>query len=171
MSDKAETTTAPLTADQFRSDRELGFTRIIDAPPALLYRCWTEPELIKQWFTPRPWTTPVVETDVRAGGTTFIVMRGPDGSEHPNRGIYLDVVPNAQIVFTDAFTSAWQPSEKPFMVGIVTFEDAGDQKTKYTARVRHWSEDDCLSHEKMGFFSGWGAATDQLEALAKSLRS
>ena len=149
--------------------RELSFTRILDAPAAVLFRCWTEPELIKQWFTPRPWTTPVVETDVRAGGSSYILMRGPDGTEMPNRGVYLDVVPNERLVFTDAFTSAWQPSGKAFMVGAVTFEGTGDGKTRYTATVRHWSEEDCETHKAMGFYDGWGKATDQLEALAKSL--
>ena len=47
---------------------ELVLTRLIDADPMDVYRCWTEPELMKQWFTPRPWTTPVIENDVRLGG-------------------------------------------------------------------------------------------------------
>lgn len=154
-------------ADQ-PSDRELVLQRVIDVPAATLFRCWTEPDLVKQWFTPRPWTTPTVEMEVRPGGASLIVMRGPDGQEHPNRGVYLDVVPNERLVFTDAFTSAWQPSEKPFMVGTVTFEDLGG-RTRYTARVAHWTVEDRKAHEAMGFNEGWGKATDQLEALALKL--
>ncbi len=60
-------------------DRELSITRLIDAPRHALYRCWTEPELLKQWFAPLPFTTPLAELDVRPGGAGHIVMRGPDG--------------------------------------------------------------------------------------------
>lgn len=160
-----------MNADAETADNghELTIIRIIDAPAAKLFRCWTEPELMKEWFTPRPWTTPVIETDPRAGGSSYIVMRGPEGQEFPNRGVYLEVVPNKKIVFTDAFTSAWQPSEKAFMVGIVEFEDLGDGKTRYTARARHWNAEDKKTHQEMGFEPGWNAATDQLEVLAKKI--
>lgn len=151
------------------SDRELILNRLIPAPREKIYRAWTEAELIKQWFTPRPWTTPVVEVDVRPGGSNFILMRGPDGSEFPNRGIYLEVVPNERLVFTDAYTSAWEPSPKPFMTVVLTFEDAGEGRTNYTARVRHWTAADREAHEKMGFHPGWNKATDQLVALVTQL--
>lgn len=148
--------------------RELSLTRLMDAPRATLYRCWTEPELMKQWFCPKPWTTPVIEVDVRSGGSNFILMQGPNGEEMPNRGVYLEVVPNEKLVFTDAYTEAWKPSAKPFMTGIITFADEGG-KTRYTAIARHWSDEDKKTHEDMGFHEGWGKATDQLEALARTL--
>ena len=149
--------------------RELTLTRVIDAPPEKLFRCWTEPELMKKWFCPRPWTTPHIETDVRSGGSSFVVMRGPDGQEIPHRGVYLEVVPNRRIVFTDAFVNAWEPSAKPFMVGIVEFEPMPGGKTRYTAHARHWTVADREQHEKMGFHEGWGKAADQLEEVAKTL--
>ena len=139
-------------------------TRIIDAPAEKIFRAWTEPELLKQWFAPLPWTTPTVETDVRVGGSSLFVMRGPDGTEFPNRGVYLEVVQNQRLVFTDAYREAWEPSEKPFMTVILTFEEAGG-KTKYTARVRHWTEPDREAHETMGFHIGWPICTEQLAAL------
>ena len=151
------------------SDRELTLKRVMNASPDKLFRCWTEPELMKQWFTPRPWITPVIETDVRTGGSSYVLMRGPNGEEFPNRGVYLEVIPNKKIVFTDAFTQAWEPSEKPFMVATVTFEDAGNGRTSYTAVARHWTVADRETHEQMGFHDGWGKAADQLEALAKTL--
>ena len=154
--------------DTSSMNRELILTRLIDALREKLFRAWTEPELLKQWFTPRPWTTPVVEVDVRPGGSSFILMRGPDGNEFPNRGVYLEVVRNEKLVFTDAYTAVWEPSGKPFMTAVLTFEDEGG-KTRYTARVRHWTEADRESHEKMGFHEGWGKATDQLEALVAKL--
>ena len=150
------------------SDRELVLTRIINAPREKLFRAWTEPALITQWFTPPPWETIRAETDVRPGGAILIVMRGPDGTEVPNRGVYLDVAKNERIVSTDAYTSAWEPSAKPFMTTILTFEDLGG-KTRYTARARHWTAADCEAHVKMGFHQGWGIATDQLAALVARL--
>ena len=156
------------TADANHTDRDLVLTRIIDAPREKVYRCWTDPELVKQWFAPRPWSTPEVRMDVRAGGSSHVVMRDPDGNDYPNPGLFLEVVPNEKLVFTDAFTSAWQPSEKPFMVVILTFEDEGG-RTKYTAIARHWTVADREAHEKMGFHEGWAQCANQLEELAKSL--
>ncbi|MFI5357335.1 MAG: SRPBCC family protein [Opitutales bacterium] len=155
--------------DTFPADRELVIERVLHAPREKLWRCWTAPELIVQWFTPPPWKTVAAVMDVRAGGASCITMRSPEGQEFPNRGIYLEVAPNERLVFTDAFTAAWAPSEKPFMVGILTFADAGPGKTRYTARVRHWTLADREAHEKMGFYHGWGIATDQLEALAQRI--
>ena len=156
-------------APQPDESRELVLQRVINVPREKLYRAWTEPELIKQWFAPKPWTTPHVEFDLRPGGSSLIVMRGPDGQEFPNPGVYLDVVKNERIVFTDAYVRAWEPSAKPFMTGTVTFEDLGGGRTRYTARVTHWSVADRQAHEKMGFHEGWGKCTDQLEALAATL--
>ena len=150
------------------ADRELVLTRLINAPREKVYRCWTEPQLMKQWFAPLPWIAPVVEVDVRPGGANLIVMRGPDGKDMPNRGVYLEVVQNERLVFTDAYVKAWEPSEKPFMTVILTFEDEGD-KTRYTARVRHWTVADKEAHEKMGFHQGWGICADQLEALVAKI--
>ena len=148
--------------------RELMLTRLIDAPVAALWRAWTEPELLKQWFAPRPYTTPVADIDVRTGGTSRIVMRGPDGQDMPMRGVYLEVVPQRRLVFTDAYVRPWEPSEKPFMTGIITFDPEAGQ-TRYTARVLHWTEADREAHEKMGFHQGWGQCTDQLAALVAGL--
>jgi uncharacterized protein YndB with AHSA1/START domain len=150
------------------ADCELILTRIIHAPREKVYRAWTEPELLKQWFAPKPYTVAVAETDVRPGGASRIDMRGPDGKDIPGKGVYLEVVKNERLVFTDAYTKAWEPSEKPFMTVILTFEDEGG-KTKYTALVRHWTVADRDAHEKMGFHQGWGQCADQLAELVARL--
>ena len=150
------------------SEHELVLTRLIDAPRRALFRCWTEPELLNQWFAPLPYTITRAELDVRPGGTSMITMRSPDGEDMPLPGVYLEVVQDEKLVTTDAYTSAWVPSEKPFMTAIVTFTDEGG-KTRYTARARHWSAADREAHEKMGFHEGWGQCADQLAALAAKL--
>ncbi|WP_407519559.1 SRPBCC family protein [Methylobacterium oryzisoli] len=157
-----------MTQDQGRADRDLVLTRLIPAPRRALYRAWTDPVLLKQWFAPLPYTVPHAELDVRPGGASLVVMRGPDGSEFPNRGVYLEVVENERLVFTDAYTAAWEPSDKPFMTAIVTFADEAGG-TRYTARARHWSAADREAHEAMGFHEGWGRCADQLAGLAARL--
>jgi uncharacterized protein YndB with AHSA1/START domain len=149
-------------------DRTLTLTRLIDAPPERVFRAWTEPELLKQWFAPLPYATPVAELDLRPGGSNLIIMRDPDGKDMPMRGVYLEVIKNERLVFTDAYTEAWRPSEKPFMTVVLTFGNEGG-KTRYTAKVLHWSIADREKHEQMGFHQGWGICTDQLAAVVDKL--
>lgn len=153
---------APLAA------RELTLDRVLDATPEQLFRAWTEPDLLKQWFCPKPWSVSSATLDVRPGGSNLVVMVSPEGQEHPNRGVYLEVVENERLVFTDAFTQAWVPSEKAFFVITITFEPQ-DGRTRYRARVQHWTVADREAHEAMGFHAGWATATDQLAALAATL--
>jgi uncharacterized protein YndB with AHSA1/START domain len=161
---KAQKTMSTSTSTAPLSERELVISRLVNAPRERVFKAWTDPELLKQWFAPLPWTTSVAELDVRPGGSNLVVMRSPDGKEFPNRGVYLEVVENERLVFTDAYTKAWEPSEKPFMTVVLTFGDEAN-RTKYTARVLHWTVADRQTHEKMGFHEGWGRCIDQLEAL------
>jgi uncharacterized protein YndB with AHSA1/START domain len=156
------------TLDRARSAHELVLDRLLAAPRATVWRCWTEPELITRWFTPAPWTTTEAEVDLRVGGASRVVMRSPEGQEFPNLGTYLAVEPERLLVFTDAYVGDWVPAEKPFFTGILTFADEGGG-TRYVARARHWTAEDLKRHEEMGFHEGWGKATDQLEALARTL--
>jgi len=152
-----------------KADHELVLTRLMDAPADKLFRCWTDPDLLKRWFAPKPYTTPVAEMDLRVGGATNMVMKGPDGQEMPNPGTILDVVPGRKLVFTDAYTGDWMPREgAPFMTAVITFEPEGG-KTRYTATVRHWTDEDVKKHDAMGFHQGWGMCADQLEALARTI--
>ena len=109
---------------------------------------------------------------MRPGGGNLIVMKMPDGTEMPNRGTSTwRWFPNEKLVFTDAYGADWQPKDgAPFMTVILTFEDAGPGRTRYTARVRHWSlADPREACEAMGFHAGWGQCADQLAALAATL--
>jgi len=151
------------------TSRDLVLDRVLGAPPDKLWRCWTEPELLEQWFCPKPWYVTDARIDLRPGGECFTVMNGPDGERVENTGVYLDVVPGKQLVFTDAFVPGWRPSGRPFMVADVRFEDAEGGRTRYTARVMHWTAEARDEHEAMGFHEGWGKAADQLETLARTI--
>ena len=147
---------------------QLVLTRLINTSRHQLFRCWTEPALITQWFTPPPWKTLAAEVDVRPGGPSLITMQGPDGTLMSNAGQYLAVEPGRLLAFTDAYVGDWVPSAKPFFSCVLTFDDEAGQ-TRYTVRAMHWTAEDCAAHEKMGFHKGWGIATDQLSALAATL--
>lgn len=144
--------------------RDLVLTRLIDAPAEKIYAAWTQPDLLTQWFAPKPWSTPRAVLDVRVGGASVVTMADENGTEYPNPGQYLEVVPNEKLVFTDAYVGDWEPSGKPFMTVIITLTPEGG-KTRYTALARHWTAEDRKTHEQMGFHDGWGICADQMEAL------
>jgi uncharacterized protein YndB with AHSA1/START domain len=149
-------------------DRTLTLDRVLAAPRAKVWRCWSEPKLIEHWFCPQPWRCARAEIELRPGGRFRTVMNGPNGEVVDSTGVVLDVAPGARLVFTDAYVEAWDPSPKPFMTAMVTLADAPGG-TRYIARAAHWSAADRKAHEEMGFQEGWGRAADQLERLAASL--
>ncbi|SMO76071.1 SRPBCC family protein [Paracoccus laeviglucosivorans] len=148
---------------------DLVLERVLNAPRAAIWRCWTEPALLEQWFCPKPWSVSDARIDLRPGGEFFTVMNGPGGERFENIGVFLDIVPGEKLVFTDAFVPGWRPNGKPFMAASVILSDTDDGRTDYVARAMHWNAETKAEHEAMGFHQGWGAAADQLEALAKTL--
>lgn len=148
--------------------RALVLDRVLAAPRMAIWRCWSEPELLKQWFAPAPWSVAEAELDFRPGGETRIVMRGPDGEQAPARGVYLEIDPGRRLVFTDAYKAGWQPSEKPFFTGHISLDDLSGG-TRYIARALHWTEEARIAHEAMGFHEGWGKCAEQLEKLAQRI--
>jgi uncharacterized protein YndB with AHSA1/START domain len=150
------------------SNLDLVLERVVDVPPQLVWKAWTEPEHIKRWFTPKPWQTVDCEIDLRPGGMFRTVMRSPEGQDYPNIGCYLEVIPNKRLVWTDALLPGYRPSAEPFMTGIITLEPTG-AGTRYVATAVHRDVESRKKHEEMGFFEGWGTALDQLVAHVKSL--
>lgn len=148
--------------------QELSIDLVLDAPKEKLYRCYTDPKLLQQWFAPKPWTIKSVDIDVRAGGRFDFVMASPEGQEFPNSGIFLAVEPNKRLVTTDASNSEFKP-QGPFMIAEVTFEDAGNGKTNYRAVARHWTAEAKEQHAQMGFVEGWTQTARQMEELAKTI--
>ena len=147
---------------------DLSFTRTLAVPRSLVWECWTSPEHIPHFFVPRPHKVTKIDIDLRVGGrsnSTFVV----DGQEMPQRGVYLEVIPNTRLVFTDAYSEGWKPSPNPFMTAIIDLADAPGGGTLYTATARHWKPETREMHEKMGFYDGWGTVATQLEEYAKGL--
>ncbi len=144
---------------------DLSITRLIDAPVDAVWRAWTEHTA--EWFCPRPWTTEIQAMELRPGGRSALILRGPNGEQNPLEGVYLEVVPHRLIVSTNAFTAGWHPQE-PFMVRLDAFAEEG-AGTRYTATARHWTAEARDNHAAMGFDAGWNAATDQLVEVAVRL--
>ncbi len=153
------------------NDRTLSITRTINAPRAAVWRCWSEGDLLKQWYCPKPWSVSVAELDVRPGGKSHIVMNGPNGDGlNIIHGQYLEVVDGVSQTFSDAFVGDWMPADKvPFMVGYVKLSDLPDGKTRMEWGAHHWSVEALELHKTMGFEAGWNAAADQLDVLASGL--
>lgn len=157
-----------MTAYKTDPKLDLVLERIVDVPPELVWKAWTEPKHLMQWFTPAPWKTVDCEIDLRPGGIFRTVMRSPEGKDMDNAGCFLEIVEHRKLVFTDALLPGFRPRDGGFFTGIVTIEPVKGG-TKYTAIAVHKDEAGKKAHEDMGFHSGWGTALDQLVAYAKTM--
>ncbi|MEH1893114.1 MAG: SRPBCC domain-containing protein [Nostoc sp.] len=165
MSNKNDSTDA-------QSEREIVITRVFRAPRELVFKAWTDPKHVVQWWGPKGFTTRVTELDLRPGGKWRYVMIGPDGTEYPAKGVFREIVPLERIVTSDEFDEGFEKvmnAELPRgMVTTAVFEDLGSN-TKLTLRIMHESTEDRRKHEKMGVIEGWNSSFDCLdEFLAKA---
>jgi len=154
---------------------DLVLERVVDVPPELVWKAWTTPEYLKKWFTPAPWKTVECELDLRPGGMFRTVMESPDGKKFPAGGGFRETVQKWSTGWTEALEPGYRPSSRKidaetpfFFTAVITMEPHGSG-TKYTATAMHGTEDGRTKHEEMGFHQGWGAALDQLVALAKTM--
>lgn len=157
----------------YRPDPELDlvFERVVDVPRALVWKAWTTPEMLVEWFTPKPWTTPEFELDLRPGGIFRNVMQSPEGQRMENGGSVLEVVPQERFVWTSALLPGFRPAPPrtgfPHVTAAILLADEGPG-TRYTAIVMHPDKEGKQMHDAMGFHDGWGKALDQLVALVKA---
>jgi len=148
---------------------DLAISRVPRAPLSALWRAWSGPDLLKKWWCPRPWTTEVRAFDLRAGAAFHIFMQGPDGGTSDNPGCFLDVVPQARIVFTSMLTAGWRPN-LPWLgfTAVITMDEEG-AGSRYTATVMHPDAATRDRHEQLGFFDGWNTCITQLDEFARTL--
>ena len=156
---------------------DLVLERTLDAPIDLVWKAYTDPEHLKQWFAPKPFQVTECELDLRPGGIFRIRMVGPDGFDtgHGGAGCVLEVIEGRKLIWTSALGPNFRPNEMgkdcesfPF-TAVTTFADAGNGKTAYQAVAMHKNEEDRDRHQQMGFQEGWGTTASQLEELAKGL--
>jgi uncharacterized protein YndB with AHSA1/START domain len=152
------------------ADLDLVLEREVDVPPHLVWAAWTQPEHLKRWFAPAPYTTPEVEIDLRPGGIFRTVMRSPEGEEFDvGAGCILEVVENRRLVWTSVLGPGFRPNaaEDLAFTAIISIEPTASG-TRYTAVAMHTDAAAATRHAEMGFQEGWGAAFDQLVALVKT---
>lgn len=151
------------------TSHDLTISRLIKAPRALVWKAWSVPEHLQQWWCPKPWRTEIRGFDFRLGGTFDTLMHGPGGETSSNPGVFLEIVPQERIVFTTGLTTGWRPAEPWLAItAIITMQDEAGG-TRYSARVLHKDAADSKRHEAMGFQDGWGTCIDQLGGYAATL--
>jgi uncharacterized protein YndB with AHSA1/START domain len=147
--------------------REVTLTRIYDAPRSLVFKMWTDPKHMAQWWGPRGFTNPACELDVRPGGKIWIVMRGPKGTEFdqdfPMSGTFHEVVEPQRLVFTAV---AEDKDGNPLLEAhtTVTFEDQGG-KTKLTVQANAVGLAPIAPQMLAGMEAGWSQSLEKLAEL------
>lgn len=147
---------------------DLLLERVVDVPPRHIWAAWTQPEHLKQWFCPKPWTVSDCEIDLRPGGIFRTVMRSPEGEESPDVGCYLEIVPERRLTWTSVLLPGFRPAEHtslPF-TAVLTLEPHG-KGTKYIVQAMHRDPEVKQRHDAMGFHEGWSTCLDQLVEMVK----
>src|SRR6202167_4958286 len=151
-------------------------TRIFDAPRALVWKAWTDPQYVMQWRGPKGFTSPVCKIDFRVGGKFLCCMKSPDGQEGWNAGEYHEIVPLEKIVYSMYFADSQGNKVDPAELGIeheaiddardvVIFEDYGNGQTKLTMIGNETMED----AKNSGQVEGWNEILDKVAAVVSGL--
>lgn len=101
------------------ADREISLSRTLDAPVALVWEVWTQPEHIANWWGPAGFTNTISTMDMQAGGEWNLVMHGPDGKDYVNKSIFREVIQHKKIVYEHV--------SYPRLVATIEFEELGDK--------------------------------------------
>lgn len=147
------------------SDREIVMTRDFDAPRELVFKAYTDPKSIPQWWGPRGYTTTVDKMDVRPGGVWRFVQRNQDGNEFAFNGVYREIVPPERLVYTFEF----EGMRGHVMLETVTFEEH-DGKTKLTDKALFDNVEDRDGMLKSGMEQGAAETMDRFAELLKELQ-
>ncbi|HZW03626.1 MAG TPA: SRPBCC domain-containing protein [Anaerolineaceae bacterium] len=144
--------------------RQVTINRMFDAPREVVFRAWTDPKLLAQWWGPQTFTNPLVELDARPGGRMLIHMRAPDGTIYPAEGEFHEVIAPERLVFTStAFDDA---DGRPQLVveNTVTFDDLGE-KTLATLNAVVVKATLAVEEPLSGMEAGWRESWDKLTRL------
>lgn len=145
------------------TNQEFVITRVFDAPRSLVFKAWTDPKHVAQWWGLHGFTNPVCELDVRPGGAIRIHMRGPDGTLYPMTGVYREIVERERLVFTsDALDEEGNPLFE--VLNTVTFADQGG-KTTLTLQARVVKATAEAAPYLEGMAQGWSQSLDRFAAF------
>jgi len=163
------------------AERDFVISRVFDAPRDLVWKAFTDPEHMKQWWGPKGFTVIQSKMDLRPGGTYHYGMRAPDGSAMWGKFVYREVEAPERMVFINSFSDEaggitrhpMAPTWPLEMLSIFTFEEEPGGKTKLTIR---WAPHNATAEEQKtfnagrdGMRQGWNGTLEQLTAyLAKN---
>ena len=165
-----------MTNNKVNEPERMVVTRVFDAPRELVWKAWTEPKYVMQWWGPKGFTAPFCEMDFRVGGKFRCCMRAPDGQEFWNGGEYHEIILHEKIVYSLYFADAKGNTVEAAQYGIeheaiadahdvVTFEDFGDGRTKLTLIGNETME----GAKNSGQLEGWNEILDKVAALLSEL--
>lgn len=163
----------------FNPELDLVIERELAASRDRVWRALVEPELVKQWFCPKPWIVAECRIDLRVGGEFHTVMQSPEGQRFPGSSCILEVVPEQRLIWSAALKPGFRPTPKTLPEGskecdaiamtcVITLQSTGNG-TRYTALVLHGDSQQRKMHEDMGFHEGWGICAQQLGEVAEKL--
>jgi uncharacterized protein YndB with AHSA1/START domain len=140
--------------------QEIEITRVYDAPRALVWRAWTEPEELVQWWGPPGWSTPIetVTMDVRPGGHFRLTSIADDGVEMPVVGVYREVVEPERLVLDEPGEGSWHDGSE----STVTLTDLGDGRTEVVIRAIVRTTDDMRQNAERGMRETFDRLADHL---------
>ena len=152
-----------MNARQQFGEGSVVITRVFDAPRALVWRAWTEPSMLAQWFGPRHFTSSVPELDLRVGGALRIVMHGPDGNDYPMQGVFREIVPPERLVFGNIAID----NDGNHLLEGETIVTLSEQSGKTTLTVKAHAVGLVPTAPQMlaGMEAGWMQSIDKLERL------
>jgi uncharacterized protein YndB with AHSA1/START domain len=153
------------TATKATASKEITLIRVLNAPRVRVFKAWTDPKELAQWWGPKDFSNPVCEVDLKPGGALRIVMRAPDGGEYPMQGVFREIVPPSRLVFTNI---AVDKDGHHIIEGLttVTFAEDGG-KTKLTLQTRGVAVVDYAAAYLQGMEAGWTQSLEKLEALVR----
>jgi uncharacterized protein YndB with AHSA1/START domain len=146
-----------MEAQLVKTETALEVQRVFSAPVALVYKAWTDPDMMNRWFHPGPEMRSECEVDLRIGGRYEVRMYPSAGGPHIVRGAYREIVPEEKLVFT----WRWQAEDAaPEMLVTVTFRRVGDEETEVSLLHEQFVSDE----ERDSHASGWEGTFAQLAA-------
>jgi uncharacterized protein YndB with AHSA1/START domain len=155
---------------------EFVMSRVFDAPRDLVWKCFTDPERMKQWWGPKGFKVLAANMDLRPGGTYHYGMQAPNGQIMWGKFVYREIVPQERMVFINSFSDekggiTRHPGNENWPLELrstFSFEDAPGGRTKFTVTwmPHNASEDErkTFDSNRQSMLQGWGGTLEQLEA-------
>ena len=164
-----------MTKNTINETERMVITRVFDAPRELVWKAWTDPKYVMQWWGPKGFTSPVCKIDFRVGGKFLFCMRTPDGQEGWNGGEYHEIVPYEKIVSSMYFADSsgnrieLEGTEHEAVEGVhdvVLFEDIGNGQTKLT----FIGNEPMKNAIESGQLEGWKETLDKVAVVVAGLK-